>query len=82
MDTQIIQEKKDINGKAIGSVLIGIVSILGIFLVGYGAIISVAGLLLGIFALREIKRLTQKGRKLAVFGMISNCIGIVSLFLN
>ena len=82
LETQTIPDKKDPNGKAIGSVLIGIVSILGIFLIGYGGILSVAGLLLGIFALSETKKLRQKGRKLAGFGIIFNCIGIISLYFK
>lgn len=82
METQPIRDKKVHNGKAIGSVLIGILSIFGIFLIGYGAILSVTGLLLGIFALRETLELTQKGKRLAVFGIIFNCIGIISLILK
>lgn len=78
METQIIP----FNRKAIGSVLIGFVSMFGIFLVGYGAILSIAGLLLGIFAISETKRLGQKGIILATFGIIFNCIGIFSLLLK
>ena len=80
LETQKNPDKKDTNEKAIGSLLIGIVSIIRIFLVGYGGILSVAGLLLGIFGLREIKKLRQKGIKLAVVGIGFNCLGIVSLF--
>lgn len=79
---KIIPEKKGINGKAVGSVLIGIVSILGIILVGDGSALGAAGLLLGLFALREIKSLGQQGRGLAVFGVILNFISIVRLFLK
>lgn len=82
METQIIPEKKGINGKALGSVLIGIMSVFGIFLIGYGAILSAAGLLLGILALGETKKLRQKGRKLAMFGVIFNCMGIISLLFK
>ena len=62
--------------------LIGIVSIFGVFLVGHGSILSIAGILFGIKALREIKKLSQKGRNLAVLGIILNCIGIASLLFN
>lgn len=82
LGTQKNPDKKDTNGKAVGSLLIGIGSIIGIFLVGNGAILSVAGLLLGIIGLRETNKLRQKGIKLAMVGIISNCLGIVSLFFN
>ncbi|WP_223068659.1 DUF4190 domain-containing protein [Paenibacillus caui] len=80
METQIIPENKGTNGKAVGSLLIGILSIFGIVIIGNGAVLSLAGLLLGILGLRETKKLRQKGRKLAVAGIIFNCLAIVSLF--
>lgn len=80
LETQNNTDKKDTNGYAIGSLLIGMVSIIGIFLVAKGSILSVVGLLLGITGLRETKKLRQKGIQLAVVGIIFNCLGIVSLF--
>ncbi|SDN39061.1 DUF4190 domain-containing protein [Bacillus sp. OK048] len=80
LKTQVIPENKGTNGKAVGSLLIGILSIFGIFFIGYGAILSVAGLLLGIIGLRETKKLRQKGRNIAMVGIIFNCLGIFSLF--
>ncbi|WP_338473060.1 DUF4190 domain-containing protein [Niallia sp. XMNu-256] len=79
LETKIILENIGMNGKAIGSLLLGIVSTFGIFLVGYGGILSIAGLLLGLFALTEIKKFKLKGRISAVIGVILNCIGIISL---
>lgn len=80
LETQKNPNKKDINKEAIGSLLLGIVSMIGIFLVGNGTALSLAGLLLGVLSLREARKLRQKGAKLAVAGIILNCLGIVSLF--
>ncbi len=80
LETQRNPDKQDMNKEAIGSLLIGIVSMIGIFLVGNGTVLSAAGLLLGVLSLREAKKLRQKGAKLAAAGLILNCLGIVSLF--
>lgn len=64
LDTQDIQEIKVTNGKAIGSLIIGIVSILGLILIEGGTILSVVGLLLGMIGLRETKQLKQNGGNL------------------
>ena len=74
------QEIKVTNGKAIGSLIIGILSILGLILIEGGTFLSVGGLLLGMIGLRETKQLKQNGGKLAIAGVICNCFGIVSLF--
>lgn len=73
------QKRNFTNGKAIGSLIIGILSILGFFLMKDGTILSVAGLLLGIMGLREAKKLKQNGQGHAKAGMI--CNGLASIFL-
>lgn len=70
-------ERKEINGKAVGSLLIGIISLLGLFLVGSGGILSVAGLFLGVFSLKD----KQWGRNVGLTGIALNLIGVFSLFL-
>ena len=82
LDTQDIQEIKVTNGKAIGSLIIGIVSILGLILKEGGTILSVAGLLLGMIGLRETKQLKQNGGKFAIAGIICNCLGIFSFIAH
>ena len=80
LNTKDIEEIKVTNGKALGSLIIGIVSILGLILLEGGTILSVVGLLLGMIGIRETKQLKQNGGKFAVAGIICNCLGIVSLF--
>jgi hypothetical protein len=69
------------NLKAIGSFLIGLFSILGVFLIGEGAIISVAGLLIGFLSIKEIKKSKQKGIIVAIIGLFLNGLGMVWLFI-
>lgn len=80
LNSQGIQEVKGTNGKAIGSLIIGLVSILGLIFIDGGTILSVAGLLLGMIGLRETKQLKQNGGKFAIAGIICNCLGFFGLF--
>ncbi|MCH1627785.1 hypothetical protein [Fredinandcohnia quinoae] len=80
MNTQVVAERKVTNGKAIASVMIGVLSILGIFLVGEVALISIAGLFLSMVSLRETKKYQQNGSMWAGVGLIFNGIAIISLF--
>jgi hypothetical protein len=73
-------EPKKINGKALGSLLIGLISIAGMLMVGEGTLLSIAGLIFGLIGLRETK-LQQGGYLAAVLGIICNGIGIISLVL-
>ena len=61
LNTQDIQEIKVTNGKAIGSLIISILSILGLILIEGGTFLSVGGLLLGMIGLRETQQLKQNG---------------------
>ena len=46
-----------------------------------GSILSIAGLLLGIIGIREIKQFKQNGRKVALAGIIYNCLGVFIIIL-
>ncbi|KAB2951511.1 DUF4190 domain-containing protein [Heliorestis acidaminivorans] len=63
------------NGKAIASLVLGIFSILSAILVSIGLILGVVGLILGILGLQEIKRLEQKGKNIAIAGIVCSSIG-------
>lgn len=65
------------NGKAITSLILGILSMLFAILGLVGLILSIIGLICGILGLREIKNLKQKGHKLAVSGMVCSVLGII-----
>jgi hypothetical protein len=63
------------NGKAIASLILGILSIVLFFCVGI--ILGVIGLILGIVGLKEINRFKQEGRKIVITGIICSVIGII-----
>ena len=65
------------NGFAIGSLIIGCLSIIGLIFSQDGRLLSIMGILLGIIGLKEVKQFKQKGTKLALVGIILNCIGLV-----
>ena len=81
METHIISESDGMNGKVIGSLLIGIVSLFGIFLVQQGSLLSLVGLLLASVGLIEIKQRSQKGYVIALLGLVLNSIGILSFII-
>lgn len=64
-----------------GSLLLGLVSIIGILFVGQGSFLSIAGILLGFIGVREINSFNQNGKGLAIIGMILNFVDIFSLFI-
>ena len=65
------------NGKAIASLILGILSIVTSILTLVGIILGIIGLILGIVSLTEINRFTQEGRKMAVGGVICSSLGIL-----
>ena len=67
------------NGKALGTLILGIISILGLIFIKEGTHLSIAGLLLGIISLKEIKQFKQMGRKLALVGIAFNLIGFIGI---
>lgn len=79
--TQEQSRDNQTNGNALVSLLIGILAVVGIFLIGEGTIIYVFGLFLGIIALKEIKTKKQQGTKIAWLGIILNSIGVLRLLL-
>ena len=65
------------NGFAVGSLIIGCLSIIGLILSQDGRLLSIMGILLGIIGLKEVKQFKQKGTKLALVGIIFNSIGLI-----
>ncbi|MGM0845670.1 MAG: DUF4190 domain-containing protein [Bacillota bacterium] len=79
MDSQSLE--KNTNGKALGSLLMGIIAIAGLFFFKEGTILSIVGIVLGIISNKEIKQYEQKGSKLALVGMVFSLIGLVSFIV-
>ncbi len=69
--------KKTTNGKAIGSLIIGIIAILGLIFFQEGTLLSIAGLILGIMSLKETKPFKEIGSKLVMGGILLNFIGFI-----
>jgi uncharacterized BrkB/YihY/UPF0761 family membrane protein len=69
-------ERNVSNRTAITTLILGILSIVTLFF-GVGIILGVIGLIIGIVALKEIKRFKQEGRKMAITGIVCNVIGII-----
>lgn len=65
------------NSKATASLVIGAISIALTLVPIVGLILGVIGLFLGIIGLKEIKHLKQKGKNLAVSGIVCSCLGIL-----
>ncbi|MCA1060364.1 DUF4190 domain-containing protein [Rossellomorea aquimaris] len=69
--------RKGLNGKAVASFILGIVSIVIVIIPMIGAIFGVVGVILGMIARHEVKRSGQEGRGLAIAGVIFSGIGIL-----
>lgn len=73
-------EPKKNNGKAIASLVLGIIAIVTIF-TGYGAIIGlimgVVGIVLGVNAKKEIDATGEEGKGMATAGLVCSIIGTV-----
>ncbi|MDA3129872.1 DUF4190 domain-containing protein [Aliibacillus thermotolerans] len=66
------------NGKAIASLILGILSIVMIFFFPLiTPVFGILGLIFGFIALREMKQTFQSGRGLAIAGNICSIIGLV-----
>lgn len=66
------------NGKAIPSLILGILSILSLIIIPFlGILLGITGLTLGIIGLKEIKHFNQEGKKIAVSGVICSSLGIL-----
>jgi uncharacterized membrane protein len=82
LDSQATE--KVVNNKAAASLVIGVLTIIGLFVFEEGTLLSIVGLLLGVISLKETKQYKGKGRKLALVGIVFNLIGLigsVSLFV-
>ena len=71
------------NGPAVASLVCGIVSIAGMMVCLLGGFAAVPGLVLGIIGLHRTKQsgVTEKGRGLAIAGIVTSAVGIVMLVL-
>lgn len=69
--------RKGLNGKAVASFILGLVSIVIVIIPLIGAILGIVGVILGMIARHEVKRSGQEGRKLAITGVIFSGIGIL-----
>ncbi|WP_240376279.1 DUF4190 domain-containing protein [Bacillus piscicola] len=71
------------NGKAITSLVLGILSVVCIFLIFFlSPLFGIVGLIFGIMAMKEVKRTGQSGRGMAIAGIVCSSTGIMlSLFL-
>jgi hypothetical protein len=58
--------------------LTGLISIVGVLLVGEGGIQGITALILAFIASKEIKEKELKGRKLVILGVICSIIGLLS----
>ncbi|ADU30948.1 DUF4190 domain-containing protein [Evansella cellulosilytica] len=65
------------NGKAIAGLVLGICSIVFIIFWLFGIIIAVVGLVFSLLGLSEIKRTKQRGRKMAIAGLVCSIIGLL-----
>ena len=65
------------NGKATTSLILGVISILLVFVPFLGLILGVIGLILGIIGLIDIKDSKQVGKKLAISGIVCSSLGIL-----
>jgi len=65
------------NGKAITSLVLGIISIISAIIPFLGLILGVVGLIFGILGLQEVKRLGQGGKNISVSGIVCSSVGIL-----
>ncbi|MFN7249893.1 MAG: hypothetical protein ACK4M9_03790 [Anaerobacillus sp.] len=70
-----------VNNKAAGSLGIGILTIIGLFLFKEGSLLSIVGLLLGVISLKETKKYKEKGRSLGLIGIVCNLIGFIGFVI-
>ncbi len=65
------------NGMAIASLVLGIISLLGICAAGFGGLLGIVAIILGVLARRKVK-LGQAGQGgLAIGGIVTGAIGVV-----
>lgn len=71
-------EKNNVtNGKGIASLILGVISIVASLIPIAGGILGIIGLILGIIGLRDISRLKQNGKKIAIGGIVCSSLGIL-----
>lgn len=73
-------EKQGYCFEAVFTLILGLVSILGIVLVGKGGMLGLTGLIFAFIAHTEMKNRSLKGRNFVIAGVICSVIGLVSNF--
>ena len=74
-------EKQGYCFEAVLSFVLGVISIVGIILVGKGGIQGVTGLIFAYIAHSEIKKRNLKGRNFMMAGVVCSVIGLLSNFI-
>lgn len=69
-----MDEKADINGKAIVSVVLGVLSLI---IPLFGFVLGIIGLYVSRVAKKEINKTSMGGMDFATFGLIFNVLGIL-----
>ncbi|WP_201712910.1 DUF4190 domain-containing protein [Rossellomorea arthrocnemi] len=69
-------ERKGLNGKAVASFILGILSIIIVIIPFVGFVLGVVGFILGMIGLKEVNRDNREGKSLAIAGIIFNIIGL------
>ncbi|UCZ52216.1 DUF4190 domain-containing protein [Bacillus shivajii] len=65
------------NTKAVVSLVVGIIALLFIVFVWIGMILGLLGMILGVIALLETKKTAQKGKYIAIAGVVCNLLAII-----
>ncbi|AIF42880.1 DUF4190 domain-containing protein [Virgibacillus sp. SK37] len=77
MSSLEVSKRSMTNSKATASLILGVISIVLLIIPFAGLILAVVGLTLGIIGWREIKRLKQEGKKIAISGIVCSSLGIL-----
>ncbi|KGX92297.1 hypothetical protein N781_18370 [Pontibacillus halophilus JSM 076056 = DSM 19796] len=72
---------KAMNKKALGSILIGTLAIIGPLLAEKGSILNIAGFILALMAVREIKLRGESGLAIACTAVALNLFGVITLMM-
>lgn len=66
------------NNLALAAIILGVVALLGLFLIGIvDAVIIIAGLVVGILAVRQVKRGESNRRGFAIAGVVLSAVALV-----
>ncbi|MCD8509365.1 MAG: DUF4190 domain-containing protein [Bacillus sp. (in: Bacteria)] len=72
-----VSDRRNVNVKAIVSLVLGILSILFMIVSLLGIALAIIGIVFGAIALSEIKQFNQDGKKMATAGIICSSCGVL-----